>query len=53
MYETNFGVSSCFIYYIGCSRSTEKGWVGAEWWGCERRGTYWSVEGVGGSWDSD
>lgn len=22
-------------------------------WGCERRGTYRSVEGVGGSWDSD
>lgn len=35
MYETNFGVSSCFIYYIGCSRSTEKGQVGAEWWGAK------------------
>ena len=52
MYETNFGVSSCFIYHIRCSRTTKKvGLVlsggGAKVWRIS------SVEGVGGSRDSD
>lgn len=35
MYETNFGVSSCFICHVRCSRTTKKGRVGAEWWRCK------------------